>query len=290
VSHPVRKYPEEKPVDLFAGEQPLKFIHLSDLHLVPKGDKLWGLDPFARLEACLADIVKLHSDAAFVVISGDLAEKGEVLAYRQLKARLADFPIETHVMLGNHDDRSHFLSVFTEGPTDEKGFVQSAISREGARFLFLDTLKGPPSSAGRYCADRQAWLKAELAAAGKQPLYLFMHHPPFAIAHDLMDMIKLDDAEDFLALLHGHPVRHIFFGHAHRPISGQFRGMSFSAPPSLVHQLPLVSESVATIYSDEPAMYAVVHANADKVVVHMDAFLNRHAADMHPEAERETWF
>jgi 3',5'-cyclic-AMP phosphodiesterase len=36
----------------------VKFIHVSDLHLVPKGDKLWGLDPFARLEACLDDIAK----------------------------------------------------------------------------------------------------------------------------------------------------------------------------------------------------------------------------------------
>lgn len=269
---------------------PLKFIHVSDLHLVPKGDKLWGLDPFARLEACLADIVKLHGDAAFVVISGDLAEKGEVLAYRQLKARLADFPLPTHVMLGNHDDRGHFLSVFTDGPQDANGFVQSAATHDGARFLFLDTLKGPPSSAGLYCDQRKAWLAAELAAAAKLPVYIFMHHPPFAIAHDLMDLIMLDDAENFLALLHGHTVRHIFFGHAHRPISGQFRGMSFSAPPSLVHQLPLVSDSVATIYSDEPAMYAVVQAASDKIVVHMDAFLNRHPANMDPQAERGTWF
>jgi Icc protein len=200
----------------------LKFIHVSDLHLVPKGDKLWGLDPFARFEACLEDIVKLHSDAAFVIISGDLAEKGEVLAYRQLKARLGDFPIPTHVMLGNHDDRGHFLSVFTDAPKDDKGFVQSAITHDGARFLFLDTLKGPPSSAGLYCADRKAWLKSELAAAGKLPLYVFMHHPPFAIAHDLMDLIMLDDAEDFLALLQGHPVRHIFFGHAHRRSADSF--------------------------------------------------------------------
>lgn len=81
----------------------VKFIHVSDLHLVPKGDKLWGLDPFARFEACLDDIARLHRDAAFVVISGDLAERGEVLAYRQLKARLADFPIATHLMLGNHE-------------------------------------------------------------------------------------------------------------------------------------------------------------------------------------------
>jgi len=54
----------------------MKFIHVSDLHLVPKGDKLWGLDPFQRFEACLDDIVKFHRDAAFVVISGDLTERG----------------------------------------------------------------------------------------------------------------------------------------------------------------------------------------------------------------------
>lgn len=268
----------------------MKFIHVSDLHLVPKGDKLWGLDPFVRFEACLGDIARFHRDAAFVVISGDLAERGEVLAYRQLKARLADFPIPTHLMLGNHDDRSHFLSVFPDGPRDAAGFVQSAVAHDDALFLMLDTLKGPPSSAGLYCEARKAWLKAELARAGKRPIYLFMHHPPFAIAHDLMDLIMLDAADDFLRLLPKGQVRHIFFGHAHRPISGQFHGMSFSAPPSLVHQLPLVAGSVPTIYSDEPPMYAVVHAGPDKVLVHMDAFLNRSAAQMAPDAERGTWF
>jgi len=268
----------------------VKFIQVSDLHLVPKGDKLWGLDPFARLEACLNDIIQFHRDAAFVVISGDLAERGEVLAYRQLKARLADFPIETHLMLGNHDDRSHFLSVFPDGPRDKAGFVQSVITHDNAVYLMLDTLKGPPSSAGLYCDQRKAWLKKELARAGKRHVYLFMHHPPFSIAHDLMDLIMLDDPEEFLTLLPKDQVRHIFFGHAHRPISGQFHGMSFSAPPSLVHQLPLVGGSVPTIYSDEPPMYAVVHAGPDKVLVHMDAFLNRKPAEMAPEAERGTWY
>lgn len=268
----------------------MKFIHLSDLHLVPKGDKLWGLDPFARFETCLEDVARFHRDAAFMVISGDLSERGEVLAYRQLKARLADFPIPTHLMLGNHDDRSHFLSVFPEGPRDEAGFVQSVITRDDALFLLLDTLKGPPSSAGLFCEKRKSWLKAALAKAGDRPVYLFMHHPPFSIAHDLMDLIMLDDAEEFMALLPGDKVRHIFFGHAHRPISGQYRGIGFSAPPSLVHQLPLVAGSVPTIYSDEPPMYAVVHASPDKVLVHMDAFLHRSAAQMDPEAERGTWY
>jgi Icc protein len=93
-----------------------------------------------------------------------------------------------------------------------------------------------------------------------------------------------------LALLESHPACHIFFGHAHRPISGQFCGMSFSAPPSLVHQIPLVGGSVATVYSDEPAMYDVVQTAPDKIVVHLDAFLNRQPAQMDVNADRDPWF
>ncbi len=39
----------------------MKFIHLTDLHLVPPGQKLWGFDPFPRLDQCLADIMKYHA-------------------------------------------------------------------------------------------------------------------------------------------------------------------------------------------------------------------------------------
>ena len=67
----------------------------------------------------------------------------------------------------------------------------------GCHFLLLDTLKGPPSSAGLYC-ERARPGSPRLARAGKPPVYLFMHHPPFDIAHALMDLIKLDDADDFL--------------------------------------------------------------------------------------------
>jgi 3',5'-cyclic-AMP phosphodiesterase len=156
--------------------------------------------------------------------------------------------------------------------------------------LFLDTLKGSPSSAGLYDAPRQAWLKSELTRAGSAPVCLFMHHPPFDIGHALMDLIKLDDAESFAALLLGHNIRHIFFGHAHRTISGQWRGNPFSALPGLNHQLPLVGGSVDTVYSDEPPMYAVVMMRDGMTIVHSDAFLNRAPARMHKDEERGTWY
>ena len=266
----------------------MKLIHLTDLHLMPPGELLWGLDPFARLDAALTDIAAHHADADLCVITGDLTEKGDVAAYELLKQRLAHFPLETHLLLGNHDDRANYLKVF--GGADANGHVQQAITREGCHLLFLDTLKGPPSSAGRYDAPRRRWLEAQLAVAGDAPVHLFMHHPPFDIGHALMDLIKLDDAEAFAALLKGRNIRHIFFGHAHRTISGSWNGIGFSALPSLNHQLPLVGGSVDTVYSDEPPMYAAVTISPEMTVVHSDAFLHRRPANMQRDAERGNWY
>lgn len=266
----------------------MKLIHITDLHLMPPGQTLWGLDPFERLDAALTDIATHHADASLCAITGDLTERGDVEAYALLKERLARFPLETHLILGNHDDRANYLKVF--GAADASGHVQHAVEREGCHLLFLDTLKGPPSSAGLYDAPRRAWLREALAGANGRPTYLFMHHPPFDIGHALMDLIKLDDAASFAELLQGHDVRHIFFGHAHRTISGQWNGIAFSALPSLNHQLPLVGGSVETVYSDEPPMYAAVTIEDGMTVVHSDAYLHRAPARMAKDAERGNWY
>ena len=265
----------------------MKFIHITDLHLVPEGEKLWGLDPLARLNLCLADIAAHHADAAFCVISGDLTERGDVESYKALEACLRDFKIPVHLMMGNHDIRLNFKAVFGEG--DENGFVQKHWALHGQHFICLDTLKGGASSAGLLDDARRTWLRAALEKAAGAPTFIFMHHPPFAIHHPLMDLIPLEDGEGFGDLLSDHNVRHIFFGHAHRIISGQWRGISFSALPSLNHQLPLVGGSVQTVYSDEPPMYSVVHRNGTQITVHSDAFLHRARVDMPEDAERGNW-
>lgn len=263
----------------------MKFIHLTDLHLTAPGEKLWGLDPHARVQAALDDIVAHHADAERVIITGDLTERGEIAAYAALKVMLDRLPMPYHLMLGNHDERGAYFDVFGR-PEGAGVFAQHSIETSVGRFLFLDTLKGPPSSAGLYCAARRAWLSERLEG----PVWLFQHHPPFKIGHPLMDLIPLEDGEGFGALLAGKEVRHLFFGHAHRTISGQWRGIPFSALPSLNHQLPLVGGSVPTVYSEEPSMYSVVLVEDDRTIVHSDAFLDRKPAQMEPEAERGTWY
>ena len=265
----------------------MKFIHLTDLHLVPPPQKLWGFDPLQRLDLCLADIAKYHPDAEFCAISGDLTERGDVDAYKALKERLDRFLVPTYLMMGNHDLRANFLDVF--GGPEEQGFVQHRLVKDGGHFLFLDTLKGGLSSAGLLDAPRRAWLKAALTSTQGAPAYIFMHHPPFNIHHPLMDLIALEDGEGFGDMLEGHNMRHLFFGHAHRMIGGQWRGISYSSLPGINHQLPLVGGSVSTIYSDEPAMYSVVYLNGEQVTVHTDAFMHRTKVHMGDDEERGNW-
>lgn len=268
----------------------MKFIVLSDLHLMRPGEKLWGLDPMERFDRCLMDIERHHGDAAFCVIAGDLCDVAAPEAYRALKARIERFPLRTFLLIGNHDRRAAFIEIFGCSICDPNGFVQSVHSAGEVTCLFLDTFKGGRTSAGVYCEQRRNWLKAQLAAAAGKRVFLFMHHPPFDIGHNLMDLIKLEEAEAFHDTIKGHAINHLFFGHAHRPVSGIWRGIPFAAPPSVNHQLPLIAGSVPTVYSDEPAMYAVVLAEGDRTIVHMDAFLDRKPAAMAVEQERGNWY
>lgn len=255
----------------------MKIIHITDFHLVAPGRRLCGLDPQERLERCLNDIARWHADAEFCVISGDLCDKGDPAAYAWLSERLKQFPLKTFIMIGNHDDRDALCAAFPDVSRDSNGFVQYVHSTAKGLFIFLDTHKGPVSE-GRYCQARRAWLTEQLDLAGGQPLYLFMHHPPFDIGIPYMDRIKLEEPEAFAEVLAGRDnIRHIFFGHVHRAAYVNWKGIACTCLPSTNHQVPLRHDSVGADYSIEPAMYAVVLIDGEQMTVHFDACLDRRA-------------
>ena len=96
-----------------------KIIQITDIHFVSQGKRLHGLDPQERLCACIRDINTHHSDADLCVLTGDLAEKGDIEAYRSLRDCLNMLTIPCHLMIGNHDNRENFLKVFPNAPIDK---------------------------------------------------------------------------------------------------------------------------------------------------------------------------
>lgn len=247
----------------------MKIIQLSDPHLMTPGGLLYGSDPLARLEACLADIGKNHADAELVVISGDLTNDGERAAYAALRERLAQFSPPCRLMLGNHDDRALFLEMFPEAVT-ERGFVQSVFDGSEGRLILLDTLDSGHVE-GRLCAARLEWLD-EMLREARGPALLFMHHPPFRIHMPVLDEVRLADADAFHEVLSRHGnVGHIFAGHVHRPIAGSWRGIPVSTLRSTNHQTAL-DFSQSWSLGHEPPAYAVIFIDADGVIVHFHDF------------------
>jgi 3',5'-cyclic AMP phosphodiesterase CpdA len=179
-------------------------------------------------------------------------------------------------MIGNHDDRSVFFDIFDNYAKDENGFLQYTFNVAEDRFLCLDTKKDEPVPSGEYCEKRMAWLDNELSKSNTDT-YIFMHHPPFDIGVPHMDRIKLNEAEAFGDLISNHKnIRHIFFGHVHRPVFLTWRGITCSACPGINHQMPLVGRAVSTKFSVEPPMYAVIEIENGDIRINLDAFLDRH--------------
>lgn len=256
-----------------------KFIIFTDLHMVPEGAAIIGLDPYRRLANGIAHVNRYHADADRVIFAGDLAHGADRPSYERLKTLLGELVPPAALMIGNHDRREVFLDVFAEAATDENGFVQQAIDFADCRAILLDTLFAPPydypmSHAGRLCERRLAWLGRQLDEAGDRPALIFMHHPPHASGFAGIDMIRLINEDDFYALVKRHGnVRHIFAGHVHRTISGSSHGIPFSIFKSPVHQQPMPFDIPdASLSVDEPAAYGIALVTEDGVLVHTEDY------------------
>lgn len=256
-----------------------KIIVFTDPHMVKDGERIIGIDPHARLASGIAHVNRHHRDADLVVITGDLAHRGDVESYARLRALLDGLEIPCRLMLGNHDQRESFAQVFPDSPRDENGFFQQRLEIGGNVLLLLDTLSGPPYGApavyhGLLCDRRLDWLDRNLAQAGDRPVYLFMHHPPHDTGFPGMDLIKLRDGERFHDLLARHgTVRHIFAGHVHRTISGSHRGIPFAVFKSPAHQMPMNFDTHdVTVSVDEPASYGIVLLKPQGCLVHVEDY------------------
>lgn len=253
-----------------------KILQITDCHLVPKGETIFGSDPQQRLAAAVVDINRNHADATLCVLTGDLTHHGDPAAYALLRETLSELAVPYQLLVGNHDDRSHLVAAFPEQGRDPNDFIQSFRDTPAGRLVFLDTVD-PGVHTGLYCAPRQEWLAEVLAQASDRPVYLFMHHPPFEIAFPKLDQYVMTNGDEFAKVIEIHPnVRHIFFGHVHRPVSGSWRGIPFSALRGTNHQNWLTFDGGReNICSLEPPAYAVIFLDRETTVVHNHDYLDQ---------------
>jgi 3',5'-cyclic-AMP phosphodiesterase len=251
----------------------MKLIQISDTHLGEPGSKLFGLDPAAQLEQCVRHVNAQHADALLCVITGDLANTGTESEYRELKRVVSQLSIPYRLIPGNHDARGPLRAVFPELPFEPGEFLHQQVDTPEATLLLLDTHE-PGTDSGKLCRARLDWLEARLAQAHR-PVIVFMHHPPMSIGHQAMDRMALRDPGIFLDLLarHSGRVRHVCFGHVHRPFFTTMNGVGFSAVPGTNHQVSLIGMDRGDLFaSGEPGGYAVILFEGGRFGIHIQGF------------------
>ena len=177
----------------------LKFIQVTDIHLISGARRLYGVSPESRLHAAIDSINQEHGDADFVVFSGDLVHWGVEENYTVFFDAVGRLTMPVKLMVGNHDDTQALAKAAPDIPIDEHGFVQYVEETPVGRCLFLDTHR-KDSDAGEYCPVRLAWLKGELEGSSG-PVLIFMHHPPMKVGMKGMDTLNVLENEAFFSVV-----------------------------------------------------------------------------------------
>jgi 3',5'-cyclic-AMP phosphodiesterase len=199
-----------------------RWVLLSDSHIpsdpkTKRGDVAMA-DNFQRV---VADLLKTAPKSAGVILHGDAAFlKGERKDYDTLGSLL--HPISTaglpvHLLLGNHDDRSHFFESFgLKVPMNEPFGDHHVAVLEGKRanLILLDTLEATNGTPGLLGETQLKWLAAALDARKDKPAIVSMHHNPEFAKVKKINGLKDTDAL-WQILSPRKQVKALLFGHTH---------------------------------------------------------------------------
>lgn len=250
----------------------MKVLLFSDIHY--SSDRyVYGRSPKECLRRAISHANRYHGDADLCVILGDLTDRGLESEYQNLSADLETLSMPYRLMLGNHDNREHFIGVFGRDLLDENGFVQSTVDVGSHRFLLLDT-HTPGQGSGSLDSGRLEWLDRSLSLADR-PCLVCLHHPPLSTALQAYDAIGLIEAGRFAALLDRHrsTVFQVLFGHCHMSVSGSMRGVPVCGIQSLLYQaLPNFADDRFLDAPDLPSAYGLAVVDERNVVIHRIEF------------------
>lgn len=258
----------------------LKFIVLSDLHVMPEGELSVTLDTGARLEQAIETIAARYHNVDFCVLAGDLTDLGQPAAYERLKSLIDQIEIPVHLTLGNHDHRDVFLSVFGKGYVAETGKIDKAFDAKGYRIILLDSSE-PGRVDGVLTETQITWLKARLAEATDRPVIVILHHNANPL-HVNSDDIRILDAGPFLAALETHPdIRQVIAGHVHLTSTALWRGIPFTTLAGGHYYCTVDQEHVPMRRLTGPAQMAFVIGTEEQTTVHFDSYIegNREIGD-----------
>jgi 3',5'-cyclic-AMP phosphodiesterase len=156
---------------------------LNDTHI---GEKHPPASPVpSHLRQVVSELTQRPTKPACVLINGDLALKdgqpGDYRHFAQLIRPLLESGIETHLTLGNHDNRDTFHEVMREQRGDNPPVASrhiSIVETRHANFFLLDSLQKTMVTPGTIGERQLRWLTSALDSFRDKPAVIVAHHNP----------------------------------------------------------------------------------------------------------------
>lgn len=211
------------------NQTPLLVAQITDTHLFAKPDKqMLGLTTNDSLQAVVKHLSQLQPQPHILLLTGDLSQDETSESYQQLQSLIAPLKIPSYWIPGNHDDLPRMEQILNQPPISaEKSFAAGEW-----HFLLLSSWVSGCVH-GQLASESLAWLDSQLKLVGSSPTLVALHHPPCSINSAWMDAIKLQNSEEFFAVIDRYPqVKLVVFGHIHQVFNTQRRGVFYFGSPS----------------------------------------------------------
>jgi 3',5'-cyclic-AMP phosphodiesterase len=245
-------------------------VHVSDTHFVPPGDLLGGVaDSHAHLAELLEGLEATGVHPEALLFTGDLADTGDVGAYRDLRAVVE--PVAARIgarvvwAMGNHDDRARLRTELLGEPASGAPY-DHVVMLGGLRLIVLDSTV-PGWHHGELEPAQLEWLRAVLAEPAPEGSLLALHHPPVPCVQDLAVTVELRDQAALADVLRGSDVRSILGGHLHYSTSATFAGIPVSVASATCYTQDLQTPGRGTRGRDGAQGFNLVHVY-DHTVMH----------------------
>lgn len=244
-------------------------LHLSDTHVLADGQLYDRVDSEAKLRKVFDDLERSGARPQAIVFTGDLADKGEPVAYGKLRSIIDPVArrlgAQTIWVMGNHDDREAFRSTLLGGAATTDP-VDKVYYLDGLRIITLDTTV-PGHHFGHLDGPQLDWLADELSTEAPHGTILAMHHPPVPCVLDLAVTVELREQAALAEVLKGTDVRSIIAGHLHYSTNATFAGIPVSVASASCYTQDLVAPVGATRARDGAQAYNLIHVY-DHTVMH----------------------
>ncbi|MDH7805025.1 MULTISPECIES: phosphodiesterase [unclassified Rhizobium] len=209
----------------------VNFLHLTDLHVgnpQVQDDDLYS-DTSATLADTLAQIKALVPQPEFIVVSGDLTNRGDAGSYEELKRLLDEAAIDVPVLfaLGNHDRRDGFYPVMLGRHENMDEPYDYALVIADIHVIVLDT-SVPGKVGGAFEPGQIEWLAQEIENHPELPKLLVMHHAPaldFDRPEAEWESLSFADTEALDEVLFEYDVIGILAGHIHYDRMSHWQGI-----------------------------------------------------------------